>query len=286
MKRLALIVVVALSLLASASFELFHVSPAQERENLAQWQVMNEDERESMRRSWRSLSSLQGAQRETARRRLSTVGRVMQRRRSRTGEQVSHEELVTLLVEYPDELMSLLDRRKLPSGPLEARLEHRTRRLILSFLKGLDESGRLDLSERLGLEKLAYPDLVDRALDLQKREEIYLYAEGAEPLHPVDVISLQDLTPLDVAEEMRETRRRHGLLGRASRHFGLTETDRRWLASISDEDLVSGLRTVYEPKVREHLEARDWSEEDIARVLSQPFRKLERTLNRIEREGR
>ena len=286
MSRLAAIVLLGSLLMASASFELFHVSADQERENLMEWQRMDEGARDAMRQAWRKLSALEGGRRETTQRRLSTVARLMERRRARTGIRVTHDELLNLLGEYPERLAGVLDHHGLPPGPLRERMQTRTRRLVLSFLNGLTEAGRLDEVERLGLEQQAYPSLISEALNLQKREEIYLYAEGAPPLEQVDVLGLQELSPLDVAEKMREARRRRGLLGRASREFDFSAADRSWMAEVSDEDLVRGLRTLFEPKVREHLEAKGWSEEDISRVLSEPFRKLERTLNRIERQGR
>ncbi len=286
MNRLAVIALLASLLMASASFELFHVSAEQERENLIEWQRMDEGARDDMRRTWRELSSLKGGLRETSQRRLATVARLLERRRARTGHKVTHDELLTLLGDYPERLAGVLDRHGLPPGLLHERMQNRTRRLVLSFLNGLTETGRLDEGQSQDIEGLPYPELISEALTLQKREEIYLYAEGAPPLEQVDVLGLQELSPLDVAEKMREARRRRGLLGRASRDFDLSAADRSWLAGVSDEKLVSGLRTLFEPKVRAHLEAKDWSEADISRVLSEPFRKLERTLNRIERQGR
>lgn len=286
MSRLAVIALLASLLVASASFELFHVSAEQERENLVEWQRMDEGARDAMRQTWRKLSALNGGQRESSQRRMSTVARLLERRRARTGIKVTHDELLTLLDDYPERLAGVLDQRGLPPGMLRERMQIRTRRLVLSFLNGLTEAGRLEEGQRQGLEGLAYPELISEALTLQKREEIYLYAEGAPPLEQVDVLGLQELSPLDVAEKMREARRRRGLLGRASRAFDLSAADRSWLAGLTDEALVSGLRNLFEPKVRAHLEAKGWSEADISRVQSEPFRKLERTLNRIERQGR
>jgi hypothetical protein len=191
-----------------------------------------------------------------------------------------------MLEDCPARLTGLLDGVGLPPGKLLDRLQGRTKRLVLSFLKNLSEVGRLDLAKREGIESLPYATFITEALDLQKHEEIYMLAEGALPLQPVDLVRLQELNPLDVAEQMRETRRRRGLLGKASRLFGLTGDDRTWLADVSDEDLVSALRSIYEPKVRAHLEAKGMEPVEITKILSEPFRKLERTLDRIQSEAR
>jgi hypothetical protein len=237
MTRFALILIAATSLAAGARLDLFHVSPEQERRNLIEWQRMAETERDALRRTWRRISALEGDERERSQRHMATVSRLLGRHLRRTGEPLGHDDLLRLLRDYPAFLDAFLDRQGLPEGPLRDRLEGRTQRLVLSFLKGLAEQGRLD-------------------------------------------------APLEVAEQMRETRRRRGLLGRASRVFGLTEADRTWLADVSDEELVKALRTVYEPKVRAHLEEKGWGQDEIAKVLAYPLRKLERTLDRIERTGR
>jgi hypothetical protein len=286
MKRLILILLASISLAAGASIELFHVSPDQERRNLVEWNRMPEGERDSVRRTWQRLATLSGPQRDLTLRRMATVSRLQSRHRQRVGKLPGHAELLRMLKDCPGRLTTVLDSKGLPEGELRDRLEGRIKRLVLSFLKGLSEQGRLDAAERKRIEKLPYPRLVNEALDLQKHEEIYLLAEVTLPLQPVDVVRLQDLNPLEVAEQMRETRRRRGLLGRASRQFGLTEADRTWLADVSDEDLVKALRAVYEPKIRALLEIKGWEPDEIARFLAEPFRKLERKLDRLERDAR
>lgn len=286
MMRFALVLLVSTSLLAGASLELFHVAPDQERRNLTEWHRMAEAERDSMRQVWKRLLSLQGPQRDLTLRRMATISRLQERHRQRLGELPGRDELVRVLKDCPAQVTGVLDRKGLPPGKLRDRVQGRTKRLVLSFLKNLSDLGRLDVAKRKGIESLPYPALIIEALDLQKHEEIYLLAEGALPLQPVDLVRLQELSPLDVAEQMRETRRRRGLLGKASRLFGLTEADRTWLAEVSDEDLVSGLRSIYEPKVRAHLEAEGAEPAEITKILSEPFRKLERTLDRIQSEAR
>ena len=93
---------------------------------------------------------------------------------------------------------------------------------------------------------------------------------------------MEGLPPLDVVDEMLEVRRLRGFLGEAGRVLGLSEEEQRQLVAAKDEEFFAVAKRLMEPKARQYMSERlHMDEEQIDRVLSRPYRDLERSLHRL-----
>ena len=95
---------------------------------------------------------------------------------------------------------------------------------------------------------------------------------------------LESLAPLDVIDRMLELRRLRGFLGQAGKVLGLTADEQQQLAEASDDDFFLVGKRLMEPKARQYMSSRlGMDEEKINRMLSRPYRQIERSLHRLIR---
>ncbi len=279
MKRPALLVGLLVVLTAAAGLSLYPVTVEQLRKNRVQWLALPESERDELRARWAAFEGEPEAVHRQVMRRLATLER-MQAHEGPDGASRSDEDIERVLQGLAGRLRRILDAdASQGEAGVAQELRGQTRRRIDAFLDNLVAAERITKEERLGLAGSSWDDFVQRALEIRKREEIYLYSEFSSR---VERDHMEGLPPLDVVDEMLEVRRLRGFLGEAGRVLGLSEEEQRQLAAAKDEEFFPIAKRLMEPKARQYMSERlHMDEEQIDRVLSRPYRDLERSLHRL-----
>jgi len=290
MRPAAVLFLVGLLGLGASRLELAPVSIEQQSQNRIRWMALPNFEKEQLRQRWEEFRNQPLETQALLVQRAGTLGRLAAHESRREGGRRTPEEVEQDLARLPERLGPLLG---LPpdSKPafLSEALRVRTRKRIQAFLDNLVKAERLALGERAELEALpTWDQYVQGCLELRKREEIFLYAEGGGTAAAgVDERrQIEALAPLDVVEQMREVRRLRGFLGRAGAVLGLDAAERQQLADASDEEFFEVARRLMVPKARQYMRERlQMADDQIDRVLARPYRDLERSLHRLARQG-
>lgn len=286
MKKPTTLLILMVLLTAAASMSLLPpVSTEQQEKNRIQWMALSEFERERMRDEWAELNSEPPEAQLVVMRRLATLERLRERPALHGQQTPTTEELERKLHGVASRLRRLLDTD--PAGSdveTSAKLRASTKRRIDAFLDNLVEADRLSLAARDDLRLASWEEYVRLALEIQKSEEIYLYSELSSR---GERRQLEGLAPLDVINEMLEIRKLRGFLGQAGEVLGLSVEEQQLLASASDDEFFLIAKRLMEPKVREYMSTRlEMGPEQIDRVLSRPYRDLERSLHRLVKAKR
>lgn len=284
MSRLTAILVVALLAAGAGGRVLFHVPEDQVLQNRLEWNGLDAAARDDLRARWARARSSEGADRDRVERRMATLSRLLvdQRRRSSSGS-LDAQALEGELVALPARVDAHVDPAGTQPGTVVEKVQRRTERWLGQFLANLERAGRLTAAEHGRLRGQPFTARVAEGLELQKREEIDFLSEGIQPERARDLVEAE---PLAVVAHARDSRRRQGFIGRASRVLELSLDDRSRLATVPDEQLVGLLRELMVPKVRRHLALRGVPAEQVEAILGLPYRELERTLDSLERGER
>ena len=279
----ALALLAAGVVVAAVRFDLYPVSRAQQQQNRIRWMATPTFEKQKVRERWIAFRARPLDEQLQIVRRVATLSR-LQEHAAPDGGRRPIAALEQDLRRMPARLALNLGVGDVDDPAVLADLlRARTRSRVDAFLTNLQQAGRLDEAERETLDGLSWDVYLQRALELQKREEIYLYAEGGRQVErDDDAEPVEDLEPLDVLDLMREARRLRGFLGRAGEVLGLTEAEQQRLEDASDEDFFRVARALMVPKAREYMRVElEMTDEQIARVLARPYRDLERALHRL-----
>jgi hypothetical protein len=269
------------ALMAAASLSLLPpVSMEQQEQNRLQWLALPEFEREKLREEWAELNREPLEAQLVVMRRLATLERLRARQDRMGGPAETNEDLMRTLQGVAGRLRRLLEVE--PDGSdadAAAKLRASTRRRIDAFLDNLVEAGRLPAHAREELGNTTWDEFVRQALEIQKAEEIHLYSEFSSRS---ETSQLEALPPLDVIDEMLEIRRLRGFLGQAGMVLGLSPEEQQQLVAASDDEFFQTAKRLMEPKAREYMSDRlKMRDEQIDRVLSRPYRQVERSLHRL-----
>jgi|GEM_PF-2002550 len=296
-RRLSVTICLCGLLVAASAASLFPVSHAQQRKNRIRWMALPTYERDRMRELWEGFEQQAVDVQHQVMRRVATLGRLQEQRSLQLEGRRSAEEVERVLQAMAERLERLLDGGELASEPVSGsgpmsgaseasladRIREQTRLRIDAFLDNLVEAERLSVARRTELRGLSWDEFVRHALEMQKDEEIFLYSEVSRSAQT----TYDELAPLDVVEEMLDIRRLRGFLGEAGEVLGLTEEEQHRLALASDEDFFRVAKHLMEPKARKYMSDHfEMNEEQIDRVLSRPYRQLERSLHRLVRESK
>jgi hypothetical protein len=281
MKQLVSLFVLAVLLMAATSALRWPSVPReQQNRNRLQWMALPEYERERLRKEWTDLNAEPRAVQLELMRRLATLDRLRTRRNLNGQGMPATEEIKGILEGVTSRLrLEFGEGLARSEGEMLQQLRISTQRRIDGFLDNLVEAGRLSLEQREAAQESSWDDYVRNALEIQKAEEIFLYSEFADG---DDSVELEELAPLDVLDEMLEIRRLRGFLGRAGAVLGLSAEEQRLLSEASNEEFYGVAKRLMEPKAREYMVAQlGMSKQQVDRVLSQPYRDLERSLHRL-----